>query len=92
MPSSTPKSALEQESAYYKAGNWTLAFFLLYVAITVSFMQVQRTPLVMGSVGVYLITYVLEKWKPEHRGTVVACTVVVLAAVALCVAGSTPGS
>jgi hypothetical protein len=55
-------------------------------------MQVQRTPLVMGSVGVYLITYVLEKWKPEHRGTVVACTVVVLAAVALCVAGSTPGS
>ena len=46
-------------------------------------MQVQRTPLVTGSVGIYLITFMLENLKPEHRGTIVACIVVVLAAVAL---------
>ena len=79
MPPSTPK----QESTHYKAGNWAIAFFLLYMVITVSFMQVQRTPLVTGSVGIYLITFMLENLKPEHRGTIVACIVVVLAAVAL---------
>ena len=53
------------------------------MVITVSFMQVQRTPLVTGSVGIYLIIFMLENLKPEHRGTIVACIVVVLAAVAL---------
>lgn len=48
------------ESAFSKAGGWLVSFVMLYVAIAVAFTSVERTPLVVGGVGVFLSMWAIE--------------------------------
>lgn len=50
----------DSSSSFGRAATWLLSFVLLYVALAVAFSNVERTPLVVGGVGVFLSTWAVE--------------------------------
>lgn len=77
----------ESRSSFGRAASWLLSFVMLYVAFAVVFSSVERTPLVVGGVGVFLATWAVEALQGEgYKGggiPLLACVVIVIVAASL---------
>lgn len=78
----------KSSKAHANATTASIVFVLFYVAITVSFWTVQRTPLVVGTAGVYLATWALTKCFPQSRWAVWLSVLTLLGAVVGAVLGT----